>query len=116
MAVEEVQSSWGLFEDKRENERDANMISSRVMAHTTQTSRRPTQLDLTHLNPRLYPQCQPYSDPKLLPLELYPYGAARVISGKPSKDVFDSVESTCFAGVTARALSEVEDGVGWVGK
>jgi hypothetical protein len=49
LAVKKVRSWWCLIDNEREKQRDANMMSLLQMAHMTQTSRRPTQLHLTHL-------------------------------------------------------------------
>lgn len=45
LAAKRVRNWWCLIN----NERDANMMSLLQMARMTQTSRHPTQLDLTHL-------------------------------------------------------------------
>jgi hypothetical protein len=45
LAAKKVRNWWCLIN----NERDANMMSLLQMARMTQTSRHPTQLDLTHL-------------------------------------------------------------------
>lgn len=39
-------------------------------------------------------------------------GPQELFQGKPGKEVFGSMESTCFVGSVAGALLEVEGGVG----
>ena len=43
-------------------------------------------------------------------------GLQKLCQGKPGKDTFGTMKSTCFVVLTAGALSEVERGVGWIGK
>ena len=114
MAVEEVRSWWCLIENERENERDANMTSS--LFDGSYDSNVPpsesTRLDSPDI-PAYIPNANPILTQSRSRLSCIRMGPQESFQGKLSKDAFGSMESTCFVGLTAGALSDVEGGVGW---